>query len=414
MRLLAHFATISLAALIVAGCTDANPVSSPMDSHSAALIPLPGPRPGPFPPGTDFADITAGDNHTCARKNNNTVFCWGLDNNGQSGSWTTRTCSGIACVDRPTILNVQTPEGGRGTLTSTKIDAGGNHTCIIDTLNDAYCWGDGNNGQVGFAQGSYSSIFEATKVAGGLKFSVISAGGQSTCAAGSTGIYCWGMIANRAATPSIVSGYGYSLGLAVGSLHACVMDGARTIDCWGSNSYGQLSIDRAAVTYSSAILLSNFGPSSRVVSQSYFTCADQLNGTIQCAGENTYGQLANGQSGSYTSTGTPQTVGGSSQLHGVTTGNQHACALDAGGSAYCWGNGYNGQVGSGSSNYFTSPQLVGGGHTYRALAAGGQHTCGIGTDNHIYCWGQNQYGQLGTQYPGGWVWSPVQALDPVL
>ncbi len=38
--------------------------------------------------------------------------------------------------------------------------------------------------------------------------------------------------------------------------------------------------------------------------------------------------------------------------------------------------------------------------------------CAIGTDNHIYRWGSNTYGQLGTQYPGGWVWSPVQAIDP--
>ena len=46
------------------------------------------------------------------------------------------------------------------------------------------------------------------------------------------------------------------------------------------------------------------------------------------------------------------------------------------------------------------------------IATGRQHTCAIGNDNHIWCWGSNQYGQLGTQHPGGWVWTPVQALDP--
>ena len=33
------------------------------------------------------------------------------------------------------------------------------------------------------------------------------------------------------------------------------------------------------------------------------------------------------------------------QLHGVSTGSNHACALDAAGAAWCWGNGYSGQVG---------------------------------------------------------------------
>jgi alpha-tubulin suppressor-like RCC1 family protein len=62
---------------------------------------------------------------------------------------------------------------------------------------------------------------------------------------------------------------------------------------------------------------------------------------------------------------------------------------------------------------YTTPQTVSGGKTFRAVAAGMYHTCGIGTDNRIYCWGWNNYGQLGTMYPGGWVTSPVQTLDPI-
>jgi alpha-tubulin suppressor-like RCC1 family protein len=134
-----------------------------------------------------------------------------------------------------------------------------------------------------------------------------------------------------------------------------------------------------------------------------------VTGVVQCLGYNGWGQLGNG---GFTSTHLAQTVGGGMALHGVSTGSNHACALDASNRAQCWGNGYWGQLGNSASNVFASPQAVAGGRSYRAIANGTLHTCAIGTDNHIYCWGNNHYGQLGTQYPGGWVWSPVQALDP--
>ena len=62
---------------------------------------------------------------------------------------------------------------------------------------------------------------------------------------------------------------------------------------------------------------------------------------------------------------------------------------------------------------FRSPQAVVGGRAYRAVAAGYLHSCAIGTDNHIYCWGNNTYGQLGVGSAGGWIATPLQALDPL-
>jgi alpha-tubulin suppressor-like RCC1 family protein len=418
-RSILHAAAVaSLFAQVLTGCSGDNTTTGPLPEASRNIVlgPLP-PRP-PLPNPNDFVDITAGANHTCARKNNNTVYCWGINDNGQDGIISRQTCAnnGVPCINRPTILNTTTPEGGRGTLTSVKIDAGSNHTCIIDTLNDAYCWGDGNSGQVGFAVGSYGPIFEATKVVGGLKFALISAGSQSTCGSGPSGVFCWGRFANYAASPVAVSGYNASVNLSVGDLHACIMDGSGSggIQCWGSNAYGQLSLPLTTPSAFFVALATYSGPSTNVVTQANFTCTNERSGIVECAGENTWGTLGNNQSGTSTSTGTPQAVGNGMLLHGVTTGSVHACALDAGGLAYCWGNGYNGQLGNNASGVYASPQAVTGGHIYRAIAAGGQHTCAIGTDNHIYCWGQNQYGQLGTQYPGGWVMNPVQALDPVL
>ena len=417
MRLLAHRAvTAAIVVLSLSACAE-KPLPTSMQSPAGAdaLVPIGGGgiiiRPV-FPGPDDFTEITAGANHTCARKINGTVYCWGADNLGQSATWSTKTCSnGLPCVDRPRMVIL----AGVG-LTAKSIDAGYNHTCALGTTNEAYCWGDGNQGQVGFATGSYGYIYEPLKVVGGLTFSSIGAGTNSTCGTTSGGMYCWGSLMNRAATPTLVSSWnGYNT-VSVGDLHACalyVVGSYRSVDCWGNNRYGQLGSDPAQLPYGPFTVGTGFtNPANRVATEASFTCVDQPNATVQCAGENTWGMLGNGQSGTYTSTGTPQVVGGGTSLYGVSTGRVHACALSGAGAAYCWGNGYNGQVGNNAYAVATSPQLVTGGRTYRAVAAGNRHSCAIGTDNHIYCWGQNDNGQLGTQYPGGYVSNPVQALDP--
>src|SRR5690242_17037948 len=71
----------------------------------------------------DFVEITAGSNHTCARKNSGDVYCWGTDNG------TMRT-----------PLRVFTG--------ATQIDAGGSHTCALVSSGAAYCWGHGTFGEL--------------------------------------------------------------------------------------------------------------------------------------------------------------------------------------------------------------------------------------------------------------------------
>jgi alpha-tubulin suppressor-like RCC1 family protein len=114
-----------------------------------------------------------------------------------------------------------------------------------------------------------------------------------------------------------------------------------------------------------------------VTTEGSFTCVDQQSGVVQCAGLNNLGQLGNGKFATGPD-GTPQTVGGGQLLHGVTTGINHACALDDRNAAWCWGRGDDGQLGNGVMGVFNTPQPVLGGHTFRAIAAGKAHTCAIG------------------------------------
>jgi len=413
-------------------------VLQPLDILTPIPIPIPFPRP-PKPNPEDLLEISAGTYHTCARKRNGNVYCWGWDDRGQAGNYPNATCvsSPNQCIDKPTRVSSL-----GGLTTATQLDAGTDHNCALDASGKAYCWGSAGYGQVG--DGNYGDRPIAIPVSGGLTFTSITAGTYNSCGTTANGLYCWGngipsnagTLAHGPLPQQIYSATGLApIGVSVGYQHVCaqwVSGTYRETNCWGGNLYGQ-----SGSTASSYALLGQ-GPYSvgtsvlRVTTQNNFTCVDQPgpNPSVQCFGDNYWGQLGNGQ---FVNNSNAQTVGGQTlpggppplALHGVSTGINHACALDTNGAAYCWGNGYWGQLGQGASAVSALPVAVAGGRTFRAIASGYFHTCAIGTDNHIYCWGSNYTGQLGTQYKSppvppatsqpytnGWVSTPVQAIDP--
>jgi alpha-tubulin suppressor-like RCC1 family protein len=102
-------------------------------------------------------------------------------------------------------------------------------------------------------------------------------------------------------------------------------------------------------------------------------------------------------------------------LRGVSTSAMHACALDPYGAAFCWGNGWYGQLGNSIQVNSSTPVPVAMPYNtkFTAIAAGKNHTCAIGVPIRIrviagtpipqtvYCWGDNSFGQLGRG-----IWTP--------
>ena len=79
----------------------------------------------------------------------------------------------------------------------------------------------------------------------------------------------------------------------------------------------------------------------------------------------------------------------------LAAGGVHACALVAGGAAYCWGQNLSGQLGDGTTESRNRAVPVSGGLSFTEIHAGGAQTCGITANGAEYCWGLNQSGQLG-------------------
>lgn len=91
----------------------------------------------------------------------------------------------------------------------------------------------------------------------------------------------------------------------------------------------------------------------------------------------------------------PQRVRLNVTVTAVSAGYNHACALAADGTAYCWGNDSWGQLGRGTSGGPRGAGLVATSARFSQIVVGTRHTCGLTTDGVVWCWGFNDYGQLG-------------------
>ena len=132
-----------------------------------------------------FAVLTAGDWHTCGLTASGTAYCWGYNALGQLGTVTNNGRD----VANPTVTAVAT------TLKFANLTAGQHHTCGLTADETAYCWGLNTFGQLGTAtnNGTDAANPTATAVATSLKFASLSAGASHTCGiAADATAYCWG------------------------------------------------------------------------------------------------------------------------------------------------------------------------------------------------------------------------------
>jgi len=80
----------------------------------------------------------------------------------------------------------------------------------------------------------------------------------------------------------------------------------------------------------------------------------------------------------------------------LVAGGEIFVALTPEGTAYTWGQGAYGDLGTGETMPFhEQPQPVVGDHTFRSITAGGAYVVALTAEGEAYAWGHNAYGSLG-------------------
>ena len=145
--------------------------------------------------GQRFASISAGATHSCGVNAAGVPMCWGDNSEGELGTGGTQQ-PGIPGSAGP----VPVATGSIAAHTFRSLSAGYGFTCGVGSDAVGYCWGHGIDGQLasGFMADSPvpHSIAGLSGPAGpdGVSFHQVSAGGRTyACGASAqNGVYCWG------------------------------------------------------------------------------------------------------------------------------------------------------------------------------------------------------------------------------
>lgn len=199
---------------------------------------------------TDAASISAGRFHSCAVTSGGAPWCWGENEYGHVGVGST--------TDQ--LRAVQVRQGKSALTGVSAISAGVDHTCARKTDGSAWCWGRNERGQLGDGTTTNRlKAVQVRDAKGNLKnVSAISAGEQHTCARKTDGsAWCWGDASGgqvgdgttgdangRRLLPTRVRDADNPLtGVTLvsgGFVHSCAATADGQAWCWGRNSYGQL------------------------------------------------------------------------------------------------------------------------------------------------------------------------------
>ena len=415
----------------------------------------------------EISSIHAGSSHTCAILNNNSLNCWGNNESGQLGDGTTEstktpvkvegldgdvlsvsgstdaTCAtldsgfvecwgsnrygqlGIGKADDD-VHAEPTVTVGLGNATAVYSASRGFTMCATTSDWQAWCWGAGAVGQLGngYQLPNDSPQPARVQIKGKVKELALSNG--HTCALLGDRVLCWGQnqtgqlgngytgnillepnkMLGVSARPKAISASSASDMIAAGFANTCVVIADGRVKCTGSNSGGQLGIG----TNQSAVFVPNEVPGLReqaVPGQGEdFGCSLSKSGTVACWGDNSSGQLGQGNFNKPQFTA-KQVKGLGGNIRALTVGYHHACVITSKHGVKCWGRNIEGQVGNGSFQNVAKPVDVIGLETgVIAISAGGYHTCAVTNLGSVKCWGFNKYGQVG--YPGAASPTPVQ------
>ena len=197
--------------------------------------------------------------------------------------------------------------------------------------------------------------------------------------------------------------------MAAGTDHTCARMTDGTARCWGRNNFGQLG-DGTTTTRLLPVTVKNSagtGPLTGVLSiatGSYHSCAVLIDGTTRCWGDNGAGQLGDGTIVNRHLPVVVKNSAGTAALAGVTAVSLavvFSCARMRSGTAVCWGNNAEGNLGDGTMTNRPYPTAVknsaGTGPLtgVTEISARGIHVCAVLTNKTAQCWGFNSAGQLG-------------------
>jgi alpha-tubulin suppressor-like RCC1 family protein len=323
----------------------------------------------------DVEEIRAAEMHTCARKVDGTLWCWGHNEAGQLGNGS-NTSSSVP-VQVTGLTNVTLFDGGR------------HHTCAVGSYNGTqglWCWGrNGRN----------------NKNSGGTFDQTLSRLGNNAFADSNVPV---------AVDLSAAASAGQTVrALSTGNYYSCVVMSDNTVWCWGKGTNGQLGnggaasskvpvqVNLAGVTLPSGATIDEVTCSDGSGYKNASTCMRLDTGAAYCWG--TANELGDGSVAQRNAPTAPVTMTalGSATFKQLASAADVHCGLSTAGDVWCWGFNHNGVLGindgTNTTNRTTPAKaLVLTGATQLDMSH--RTACAIDGQQQLWCWGANKRGPI--------------------
>lgn len=202
-------------------------------------------------------------------------------------------------------------------------------------------------------------------------------------------------ITSRRSPISVIGGFTDWIEISAGTNTTFAIRANGTLWGWGRNDLGQLGIGNNTSRRSPVSVLGGFTDWVKVSASSNHIAAIRSNGTAWCWGRNDLGQL--GTNNTISRNSPVSVVGGFTDWQQINTGGAfHTVAIRTNGTAWGWGYGGRGQLGTNSTTTTSSPVSVVGGFTdWVQISAGRYFTVAIRANGTAWGWGFNSVGALG-------------------
>ncbi|MEQ9501545.1 MAG: hypothetical protein RIT81_32040 [Deltaproteobacteria bacterium] len=363
------------------------------------------------------AQVVVGPTHSCLRRDNGEVLCWGPNQEGELGI-------GTRAPSRE-------PIAVRNLGPVTDLAVGRNFTCAIrETNRDVVCWGANLGGQSGVpGDDRYLAPIPVTLPNAARD---ISAGDDHACAVLDPDgeVYCWGTQLNGALGNDSVASPGMSpspipvtradgsnltgaTGVDAGPDVTCALldDMGRRVECWGDGWYGAAGTRPNPSTMDDPQPLGGdatlFTDVIDIAIERRHGCVRRgaISGDVWCFGENIQGAV--GIAGGQGQLGLTQ-VSLPEPAASISVGRDFSCAAFVRGAPRCWGANFyqgggglaggGGQLGANLSRdapfppstvvEFTTGQTLGGATAIVPQISSAQNSsCALATDGRLWCWG---------------------------
>lgn len=338
----------------------------------------------------DAAQVSAGAYHACVRTTAGGVKCWGLNNFGQLGDGSTRS-------------RMTPPVAIPGLSGVSRLSVGSQFGCLI-AAGQPFCLGRNDNGQLGIGTRNDTPVTAPRAVLGLAAAADIDSGFGHACAVAAGGsVRCWGNngfgqlgdgTTESSETPVTVIGVSGATAVAVGGAHSCALVAGGAARCWGNGYAGQLGNGEIRVEYATAQPVTGLAGAVAIDAGNGHVCVLTGDGSVLCWGSNDARQIGAAALGAEFAVPTPvQSLAGVVE---VSTGNSHTCARLADGTARCWGENAQAQLGIGAiGSDVAMPTAVAGLADVVSISAGEETSCAVRATGATVCWGYAAMGLLG-------------------